>query len=99
SRPGPSTRRTWAIAYGASPANDRGATRITVKLSIVPSPESGTGAHARLPQAGQNSFGGIAISPHAVQRMPVSWPSRARSKKFLRVITGSFTAFTRGRGG
>src|SRR5512145_2487047 len=40
----------------------------------------------------QNSLGGMASSPQRPQRMPVSVPSRARSKKLLRVITGSATA-------
>src|SRR6266542_3023720 len=49
-----------------------------------------TGAHARSWHAGQNSLGGRASAPHLPQRTAVSVPSRARSKKFLSVITGLF---------
>src|SRR3990167_9249703 len=63
-----------------------------VKEEMVPSPLSGTGAHARCWQAGQNSFGGIASSPHLPQRMPVRRPARASSKKLFSVITRSVTA-------
>src|SRR5262245_37605183 len=59
---------------------------------MVPSPASGTGSHARCWQAGQNSLGGMASSPHLAQRKAVSVPSRARSKKCFSVTTGSLTA-------
>src|SRR5436309_3532524 len=60
---------------------------------MVPSPARVTGVHARWWQAGQNSLGGIASSPHLPQRTAVSVPSRARSKKLFTVTTGvSLTA-------
>src|SRR5258705_11349245 len=59
---------------------------------MVPSPASVTDVHARWWQAGQNSLGGIASAPHLPQRTAVSVPSRACSKKFLRVITVLLTA-------
>src|SRR5262245_45268015 len=88
----PSRSLTTAIAYGVTPAKLVGATRITVKLAIVPSPASVTGSHARCWHAGQYSLGGITSSLHLPQRRAVSAPSRAFSKKCLSVITGSVTA-------
>src|SRR3989454_3053495 len=65
---------------------------MTVKLAIVPSPDSGTGSQRRAPHAGHSSFGGTASAPHAPQRMPVSVPSRACSKKRPSVTVESVTA-------
>ena len=53
--------------------------------TTVPAPLEGD----RLPLAlrgllGQNSLGGIASAPHRAQRMPVSRPARASSKKRFR---------------
>src|SRR5437899_6425768 len=48
---------------------------------MVPSPESGTGSQRRAPHSGQSSFGGTASTPQPPQRIPVSAPSRACSKK------------------
>src|SRR2546428_478150 len=88
----PSFSFTTARAYGAEAAWALGATRITVKLAIVPSPSSCTGCHSCAWHAGHSSFGGIASSPHAPQRTAVNCPSCARSKKVRRVIAGSVTA-------
>src|SRR4029453_9277804 len=59
---------------------------------MVPSPASGTDSQPRLPQEGQNSLGGIASSPHCVQRMAVSRPARTSAKKSFRLTTSSVTA-------
>src|SRR5687767_14228182 len=59
---------------------------------MVPSPASGTDSQARLPQDAQNSFGGMASSPHWVQRIPVSRPARTSAKKSFRLTTSSVTA-------
>src|SRR3989338_1605071 len=60
---------------------------------MTPSPASGAGSHARAWQAGQSARGGISSAPHLVQRIPVSSPSRTRSKKRLSVTApGSVTA-------
>src|SRR5688500_17532013 len=88
----PSTSRTAAIAYGASPAWPRGGIRITVNEAISPSPDSRTGDHCRSPHAGHSSRGGMASAPQPPHLMPVSVPSRARSKKVCSVIGGSLTA-------
>src|SRR5215470_1511229 len=66
--------------------------RITVKDVTLPLPVSGTGSQARRWHAGQNSFGGTASVPHGAQRMAVSRPARASSKKLCSVITRSVTA-------
>src|SRR5919106_5955953 len=59
---------------------------------MVPSPDSATGSHWRCEHSGQNSLGGTARAPHRPQRTAVSCPSRAFSKKWRSVITGSVTA-------
>src|SRR3990172_6961663 len=59
---------------------------------MVPPPASGTGAQSRSWQAGQNSFGGMASSPHLPHRMPVRRPARTSSKKCFSVSTWSATA-------
>src|ERR671931_2209565 len=59
---------------------------------MVPSPESGTGSQRRAPHAGQSSFGGTASAPQPPQRIPVSSPSRACSKKRPSVTVESVTA-------
>src|SRR5262245_42794964 len=59
---------------------------------MVPSPQSGTGCHARSLQDGQNSFGGMARAPQRWQRMPTSSPAPAFSKKARCEIAGSLTA-------
>src|SRR5262249_12518274 len=66
--------------------------RITVKEGTAPLPASGTGVHSRSCQVGQTSLGGMARSPHLPQRMPVSRPARASSKKCFSVSTCSVTA-------
>ncbi len=66
--------------------------RITVKDTTLPVPLSGSGSHLRCWQLGQNSFGGSARTPHSAQRIPVSRPARASSKKCFSVTTRSFTA-------
>ena len=43
----PSFNLMTPTAYGASPAWRAGATRMIVKLARVPSPDRGTGCHAR----------------------------------------------------
>src|SRR5512134_859013 len=65
---------------------------MTVKDVMFPAPASGTGAQSRSWQAGQNSFGGMASSPHLPHRMPVRRPARACSKKCFSVSTWSATA-------
>src|SRR5687768_15192225 len=87
----PSASRTAAIAYGASPACPRGATRMTVKDAMAPSPERATGDHARCPHSGHSSFGGIASAPQPPHLIPVSVPPRARSKKVWTVTGDSVT--------
>src|SRR5215468_9100053 len=59
---------------------------------MVPSPPRGTDSQPRLPQEAQNSLGGIASSPHCVQRMAVSRPARTSAKKSFRLTTSSVTA-------
>src|SRR5262245_35291500 len=66
--------------------------RITVNETTLPVPVSGTSSHCRSRQPGQSSFGGIASSPQLPQRMAVSRPARASSKKPFSVITRSVTA-------
>src|SRR5262245_26392303 len=66
--------------------------RITVNETTLPVPASGTSSHRRSRQLGQSSFGGIASSPQLPQRIAVSRPARASSKKPLSVITRSVTA-------
>src|SRR5262245_12412206 len=66
--------------------------RMTVNDVILPLPVSGTASQARRWHAGQNSFGGTASVPHEAQRMAVSRPARASSKKLCSVITRSVTA-------
>src|SRR5262249_15066880 len=98
----PSLSRTTPTAEGTSAACARGATRITVKLATVPSPASATGCHWCAWQLGHSSFGGMASSPQAPQRMAVSCPPRAFSKKTRAVVDGSVTAeetHEDGRGG
>src|SRR6266545_3100921 len=63
-----------------------------VKDVMAPMPSSDTGVQLRSWHAGQNSFGGIASSPHLPQRMPVKRPALASSKKCFSVITRSATA-------
>src|SRR5262249_54460671 len=63
-----------------------------VKDVTLPLPVSGAGSHARRWHAGQNSFGGTARVPQEAQRMAVSRPARASSKKLCSVITRSITA-------
>ena len=75
--------------FGARP---RGGMRITVNEVILPGPRQGHGRPARRWHAGQNSLGGTASAPHDPQRMAVSRPSRASSKKLCSVITRSVTA-------
>src|SRR5882762_1321402 len=59
---------------------------------MVPSPESGTGSQRRAPHSAHSSFGGTASAPQAPQRIPVSAPSRACSKKRPSVTRDSLTA-------
>src|SRR5262245_52696405 len=59
---------------------------------MVPPPASGTDSQPRLPQETQNSLGGMASSPHCVQRMAVSRPARTSAKKSFRLTTSSVTA-------
>src|SRR5215470_19402622 len=66
--------------------------RITVNDVTLPLPVSGTASQARRWHAGQNSFGGTARVPHEAQRMAVSRPARASSKKPCSVTTCSITA-------
>src|SRR5436190_1255571 len=65
---------------------------MTVKLAIVPSPESGTGSQRRAPHSGHSSFGGTASAPQPPQRIAVNLPSRAAAKKRPRVTVDSVTA-------
>src|SRR5512147_873327 len=65
---------------------------MTVKDEMLPAPASGTGAQFRSWQVGQNSFGGMASSPHLPHRMPVRRPARTSSKKCFSVSTWSATA-------
>src|SRR5215470_8611623 len=66
--------------------------RMTVKEGTAPLPASGTAVNRYSSQVGQNSLGGMASSPHLPQRIPVSRPARASSKKCFRVNTCSVTA-------
>src|SRR5438874_9893994 len=59
---------------------------------MVPSPESGTASQRRAPHSGHSAFGGTASVPQPPQRIPVSSPARARSKKRPSVIPDSVTA-------
>src|SRR6267142_3452492 len=61
---------------------------------MVPSPESGTASQRRAPHSGHSAFGGTASAPQPPQRIPVSSPSRACSKKrpSVTVCEGSVTA-------
>src|SRR3972149_5062352 len=78
---------------GGGAGRARGGRRTPVWLALVPPRGSRTGSQARAWHAGQSSRGGISSAPHFVQRMPVSSPARARSKKCLSVTTvGSVTA-------
>src|SRR2546430_13499092 len=65
---------------------------MTVKDVMLPTPASGTGVQSRSWQAGQNSFGGMASSPHLPHRIPVRRPARASSKKCFSGSTRSATA-------
>src|SRR6266536_1114060 len=65
---------------------------MTVKDVMRPTPASGSGVQSRSWQQGQNSFGGMASSPHLPHRIPVRRPARASSKKCLSVSTRSATA-------
>src|SRR2546425_8688285 len=65
---------------------------MTVKEVMAPPPAKGMGAQSRSWHAGQNSLGGMARPPHRRQRIAVSRPARASSKKCLSVTTRSATA-------
>src|SRR6266511_1372753 len=88
----PSSSRTTATAYGASAPRPRGATRMTVNDVMLPTPARGTAVQSRSWHVGQNSFGGMASSPHLPHRIPVRRPARASSKKCFNVSTRSATA-------
>src|SRR5260370_42599353 len=59
-----------------------------VRLAMVPAPESGPASQRRAPPSGHRAFGGTASAPQPPQRIPVSAPSRACSKKRPSVTVG-----------